>query len=334
MRRHQAGFALLLMLFVLLSAGISGLQQIRSYRTVTTPGFTTDQYALQTARQALLAYTALYPWLYGPRGAGPGHLPCPDTDALTVAPWSPASTRDGPNPPCGSAAIAIGQLPRHVNLPGNRYVFHVESHQRLEYGVSTDMINNPVNRMVNDEVIRGDHGKFPVVAWIRQPLDGNGHSQATPARVPVTRESLMPGVRQSVAAWLVRQVNRERDAACSPLPEWFSVSTSLGATDVLSLIARREPEPVTQLSNQTVGVLESCLEYPPQDGVADDRLIEDVPLASHWFVRNAWHERIVLRASENCGAYAFSQCLLVTEPRRTSAARTDERLYFMWQVAS
>ena len=318
------------MLFVLLGAGITGLSQIQGYRAASAPGFSADQYALQTARQALLTYAALYPWLYGPRGAGPGHLPCPDTDEQTMAPWSQASRRDGPNPPCGSEASAIGQLPRHVNLAGHRYVFHVESYQRLEYRVSSAMINNPVNRIINDAVIRGEQGQWPFVAWVRQPLDETGQPHSAISQVPVSRESLLPGVRRSVAAWLVRQVNRERDEVCSLTAEWVSASTSPDAPDLLSLIAQRESESVTQPAPQPVDSPGSCLEYPPQDAAVDDRLIEGVPLAAHWFMRNGWHERIVLQLSESCIAAQSRHCKLVSDPSGSRADRFDERLYFTW----
>lgn len=331
---QQSGFVLLLMLFVLLGAGVTGLSQTQGYRTVTASGFMADQYALQTARQALLTYAALYPWLYGPRGAGPGHLPCPDTDTLSSSPLSPSSSRDGPNPPCGSGAHATGQLPRHVNFPGHRYVFHVEPYQRLEYHVSSDLINNPVNRIVNDTVIRGEQGQWPVVAWVRQPLDEAGQSRASISQIPVSREALLPGVRQSVAAWLVQQVNRKLGKTCSPIPERMSASTSLDAAYLLSLIAQRESDPVTQSAPQPVDLPASCMESPPQDMSIDDRLIEGVPLAAHWFIRNGWHERVVIRLSEGCAAALSGVCLLVPDPSGSRPDRSDERLYFTWQVAS
>ncbi len=320
------------MLLVLLGAGIAGLSQTISYRSFSTRGFSADQYALQTARQALLTYAALYPWFYGPRGAGPGHLPCPDTDAPSMAPWSQASNRDGPNPPCGSEASAAGRLPRHVNFPGHRYVFHVESSQRLEYRVSSDMINNPVNRIINDAVIRGDQGQWPFVAWVRQPLGEAGRSRSAISQIPVSRESLLPGVKWSVAAWLVRQVNRERGEACSPSAEWVLASTIQDAPDLMSLIAQRESEPVVQPAPQPVDSLESCLVYLPQGMAVDDRLIEGVPLAAHWFVRNGWHERIVVQPSESCAASLSRNCILVTDSLGSRTDRFDERLYFTWQA--
>ncbi len=338
MRGQQSGFALLLMLFVLLSAGIAGLARTQAYSGVAAPGFTADQYALQTARQGLLTYAALYPWFYGPRGAGPGHLPCPDTDAVNWAVWSQASSRDGPNPPCGSDANATGQLPRHVNLPGHRYVFHVEPYQRLAYHVASEMINNPVNRIVNDAVIKGEQGQWPFVAWVRQPPDEASQTQFTTSRVPVSRESLLPGVRRSVAAWLLAQVNSERGEVCLLPPEWSSASSSPEVPGVLSLIAQRESEhlvqSMTQSSTQPEDSLHSCQDYPPQDMAADDRLIEGVPLASHWFVRNGWHQRVVIQSTESCAAGLSGTCILVSASPGLRTDTSDERLYFIWKAAS
>lgn len=111
-----------------------------------------DRRPLLQARLALLAHVSAYPESYGPLGAGPGHLPCPDTDASgwrqpgvpsrdagTSAPFS----GDGPDPPCGGAALAIGHLPRHVSLPGRRELFHAEDAQLWWYVVSADWVNNP-----------------------------------------------------------------------------------------------------------------------------------------------------------------------------------------------
>lgn len=332
MCRRQSGYALLLMLFVLLSAGVTGLSRTLHLRSASAPGFTAEQRALQIARQALLSYAALYPWLYGPRGAGPGHLPCPDTDILSVAARPRSSGRDGPNPPCGTDAEATGHLPRHVNLPGHRYVFHVEPLQRLEYLVSSDMINNPVNRIVNDEVIRANPEDLPYLAWIWQPLIENGQRKSPILRVPISRQSLLPGVRQSVAAWLVQQVNRHRVNGCSPVPERDSGYSRTEGLDVLNLIAEVKPGSLADASREIESAQEYCLESPLPGKAADDRLLEGVPLASHWFVRNRWHERIGLRASESCASEPYPNCILVPEEGGLHIDGSDERLYFIWRA--
>jgi hypothetical protein len=333
-RSQQSGYALLLMLFVLLGAGVAGFSRLAGHHGATAQGFTTAQYAMQTARQAMLSYTALYPYLYGPRGAGPGHLPCPDTDVSTIAHASQASNRDGPNPPCGSEAVATGLLPRQVNLPGYRYVFHVEPFQRFEYLVSSDMINNPVNRMVNDDVIRGVQGELPFLAWIRQPLVDQGQSTALISQVPITRRSLLPGVRQSVAAWLVQRINRQTSRGCSPVPGKNVELSWAEGMGLQRLIADSQPEPLTPVSTEPDHAPDTCLEMRRSTVASTDQLLEGVPLASHWFVRNGWHERIILQASEACTSDQSRHCLLVPDRHRLHRNDHDERLYFTWQVVS
>ena len=119
---------------------------------------------LLAARRALLSHVAAYPDVYGPRGAGPAHLPCPDTDtslvvgtldgrdrALGAAGATSAFAGDGPNPPCGGGALAVGRLPRHVTLSTHREAFHHEPAQRFLYALSTNYVNNPVGRPVGPD---------------------------------------------------------------------------------------------------------------------------------------------------------------------------------------
>lgn len=194
------------------------------------------------ARRALLAHAAAYPEHYGPRGAGPGHLPCPDTDR-----WPPSRGAargggtfdgEGPDPPCGEGAVAVGWLPRQVSLPSHREPFHHESARRLLYAVSTTVINNPLDRVVNPAATlvggggdveataraRGD----PVVALIVAPdlaradaetlaraaverIAGDaGGAQArlvagSEAQVALGRRVLIESAARRTAAWFVER---------------------------------------------------------------------------------------------------------------------------------
>ena len=116
---------------------------------------------LGQSRQALLSYSALYPYLYGPKGAGMGHLPCPDTDSLLLESmdWS---INHGPNPPCGNGPVAVGHLPSHISFSEERYMIHAGTGRRVEYTVSSTVINNPTNRPVNPDLISNFTAKdFP-----------------------------------------------------------------------------------------------------------------------------------------------------------------------------
>ncbi|ASJ76236.1 hypothetical protein [Granulosicoccus antarcticus] len=338
-RSQQSGFAILLMVFVLLGVGLTGLGQVSGLHRVSGSAFTTDQYALQAARQSLLSYAALYPFHYGARGAGPGHLPCPDTDFVRGAPWEQSSGRDGPNPPCGSGSVANGQLPRHVNLGAHRYLFHIEPFQRLEYSVSSGVINNPVNRIVNDQIIRGEPTASPFLAWVRQPPVEQGPSKKAFSKIAITRRSLLPGVKRSVSAWFVWQVNHHAANVCLPLP---SPSEWAQGLDPLSLIATRETVVTNQPASESVSEeSEPCLERLPPDSSEEGWELEGVPLDSHWFVRNRWYERIVISASEPCRGEVLGICNLVLDEDRADfeqsgdslgTGKSDERLHFIWRV--
>ena len=146
--RSQSGAALLLVLLTMLSGGAL---LMASWVSTSVPLERQRDRArvLGAARESLLAYAVGYIDLYGPRGAGPGHLPCPDTDPMDNAPDALSWLGDGPNPPCGHGSVALGRLPRHVSRPGHRYGFHGLPRQELWYAVSTAFVNNPVNRVVN-----------------------------------------------------------------------------------------------------------------------------------------------------------------------------------------
>ena len=144
----QSGAVMLLILLAMLTGG--GLLMASRVSTSVPLEIQQDRSrTLGMARQALLSYAVGYIDLYGPRGAGPGHLPCPDTDPMDDAPDALSWLGDGPNPPCGHGQVALGRLPRHISLPGHRYGFHGQPRQELWYAVSTGFVNNPVNRVVN-----------------------------------------------------------------------------------------------------------------------------------------------------------------------------------------
>ena len=77
---HQRGVVLLLLFFVLFMAGASVLLTTLNSNTVGNRQRVATAEALQEAKQALIGVAVLYGDYYGAAGAGPGHLPCPDTD--------------------------------------------------------------------------------------------------------------------------------------------------------------------------------------------------------------------------------------------------------------
>ena len=77
-----------------------------------------------------------------------------------------------------------------------------------------------------------------------------------------------------------------------------------------------------------------------------DWLLEGVPIASHWFVRNGWHERMVIEAPESCTPEPENECVLVPSPGQSfgqspgqrlgqsSANGSDDSLHFRWETTS
>jgi len=103
--QRQRGVILLLLFLVLLVAGVSLFMTVLNNNVETLRQEEEELAALMAAREALIAYAVLHADYYGAAGAGPGHLPCPDSDG------------DGlENVPCN--AVLLGRLPERVILPG------------------------------------------------------------------------------------------------------------------------------------------------------------------------------------------------------------------------
>jgi len=212
----QAGAALLVFFVLLASSGFAFLfggsyivQSGRaSYPTLN------DRLELMQSRQALLSYSSLYPFLYGPRGAGPGHFPCPDTDSsvhFNALDWS---RRAGPNPPCGSSIKTTGNLPSHINIGNKRYLVHSKIMSPVSYQVSTGVINNPVNRPVNPNFTFAEESPdwFPVL--LRETTSYGGEGSHIVSEMPITNAALLQSLRPAVAAWFVNRVSELFGQAC------------------------------------------------------------------------------------------------------------------------
>lgn len=102
---RQRGVILLLLFLVLLVAGVSLFLTVVNNNIATLQQEESDLAALMAARDALIAYAVLHSDHYGAIGAGPGHLPCPDSDGDGIE-----------NAPCN--ANLLGRLPQRIILPG------------------------------------------------------------------------------------------------------------------------------------------------------------------------------------------------------------------------
>lgn len=295
---------------------------------------------LLDARRALLAHVSAYPESYGPNGAGPGHLPCPDTDTpldadtrpSTGAP--PASFRgDGPDPPCGSGALALGRLPRHVSLPSHRELFHRERTQRFVYAVSTRFVNNPLNRIVNPGSGEASEGsaRDPVVALIvdtgETPLPPSAfpvsaddphdllerlrgavrrvsgrRAEARIEHVPVHRTTLLAAAGRRVAVWFVEtatRVARRRctagpEASAAECPRWPDIDPACVPVDGEHLLVWLADDSLPSSEPSSGGCTVAVDPMPLPE------TLENTPRERHWFVRNGWHRFVTLAIDPAC----------------------------------
>lgn len=261
-----------------------------------------DQTTLIEARQSLLSYAALYPWLYGPQGAGPGHLPCPDTDNPAqgkVFDHRGISNTDGPNPPCGKHSVASGKLPRHVRLSDRRYAFHTEPEQRATYRVSGEFINNPVNRIVNPSIV-DSQAKFNLAAVVELPVAAK---DLPGARVVLTHQVLLRSTLPSVAAWLIDKSQTLSRSWCDEVVPDVEISflnngngfNALRCTRFVAMVERCPHEQALLLAMDNLPETDSCAA-----DVLASLSLDGVPAARHWFVRNQWSEWFEFEKGEEC----------------------------------
>jgi len=273
------GFVLLALLFAgvlggggwLAVQGTAGGAPARAVRAVA------ELERARRAVEALGAHATLYPDLYGPTGAGPGHLPCPDRHQPRDGHLDPdLLARAGPDPPCAAYPMPGGSLPLHVNVARLRAGIDPAPAGAavLGYRLDAAVVNNPSGRPVNERTLPA------VLARVQ----GRGAGRALALR----RATIAPGVRRRVAAWLVARLG-ERAAApgcegVSPCPVLIALSVGTGAQSAA--------------------------------------LLEGVPPARHWFVRNGWQEDVRLRVAAPC---------LQRLARCTATIHSDRPLHIDWR---
>ena len=367
MSAHSShGYALLVVMMLMAGVGGGWLSMTGSGRSTGTQhgalASHSDIDALIQARQSLLSYAALYPYLYGPAGSGPAHLPCPDTDAAgmgNVASITDAGhRRDGPNPPCSSPDGSRGRLPRHTVLPGYRYLFHAAPWQMFEYEVASEVVNNPTNRLVNMATLQ-NLNNVPV-AWISLSLLSE---QQQVARVPIMGSSMYRATAASVAAWLIQRVAMRNAEFCvSNLVNEAAGAEAVLDTDSDSDDTPIAAEPISAIDPASTDELGNCYPVTAAEGMcvddaffrrlldtsasADDACLEEnftqytmesTPAARHWFFRNRWYESIAVSAAGEClyDAPVYAQChlQLISTPSYPAPLKAS-RIELQWQRSS
>lgn len=341
---YQRGYAVLLMLVILLSASAALLKSLSIYPSGASmlSSVVVQQRVLQRARQSLLSYGVIYPWLYGPQGAGPGHLPCPDTDYVTRAADVNLQSNDGPNPPCGQQQTSIGQLPRRVSLSGRRYAFSDLASSRVDYKVDSRVINNPVNRLVNPSLLSGESKQTSILATISVANQDDVQRSNTAFSSVITLNALQLGIRHSVAAWAIDRLHSLDSARCAPdQSNEFVLENSLAdrCQDIQQLIAQCadgqlpvEPylDELGAESNRVQFVFllltlaDSLLDvnHCPDD-IVSLLTLERVPIKRHWFYRNQWHQWLRIETTEACEIPNADGCRLAFQYQQAFAQLSE-----------
>ena len=257
-----AGFALLALLALLLAGATATalLGAVPSVGPVAGRGAAADLERLAAARDALLAYSTVYPELYGPTGAGPGHLPCPDTDdGFRLA---------GPNPPCGREEVVAGRLPRHVTVGDVRVGLDVDDGRGapVRYRLAARAANNPARRPL--ALVRGARDAVAELS-----LPGRDGSPGVALRIGA--DALDRAAERRVAAWIAARAASHGGDGTGP-------DGDDGATplDAAALVTRRT---ASATGDGTVLAL-----------------IDGVPRTRHWFVLDGWTRRFEVRVAPAC----------------------------------
>ncbi len=305
-RATQSGYATVLLLawLGLISVGLmKSHPSSHRHRSVWQP-LIQENTQLNIERDRLLYYAVDYVNLYGPGGAGPGHLPCPDTDA--------GALRPGPNPPCGSNHIQHGMLPDGVSRRVGRVAFTDSLFQRSEYSVAGSVVNNPsqamgVNQYPNELSFSHSRAGY---AQLRQP--------SGQVRV-LTQSSVESASTRWVRAWYVNHWLQSISLSCQrrnvrlhPKPSLHqlnkmpvaicSASSTLISSDVAAdPVGETDPplpssfctrgEDHCQISGQQL--LDWWLGPDAEDW-------EGVRIAQHWFVSNGWLQAATFDWAPQC----------------------------------
>jgi len=317
----QQGYAMMLFLPTLLAVMLSMSMAVAPINTTVVQ----QQQQLDEAAQRLVTYAATYLESYKPTGAGPGHLPCPDTD------WHHDSYQvnmglhgDGPNPPCGRSAIAIGKLPRHISHGKHRYAFHLEDKHNIWYAVDTRFINNPTNRVVNPNTVGRIRigSNAPVAAMVffidesarvwRQSMLATlseEHIAAIKQYKLISVASLMEAVTFRVEHWMQNRYqeigffNCASDSTCH-YRDLEPCDIPLRDKLLLLMVERAHTAPC----DSTTAGGDWLNQY------WQDARLDTVPLRRHWFIRNDWWRFVSVKIDSRCeSGVADCYTLVATE---------------------
>ncbi|MDO6461328.1 hypothetical protein Q4485_11515 [Granulosicoccaceae sp. 1_MG-2023] len=302
-RSGQRGAVLLLLcLALIVSSGVVLRQTLAEHRhsvRYTAPGM-----RLLAARDELIAYAVSYADHYGLSGAGPGHLPCPNTQL-------PDGSRssESPDPPCGGEPLALGRLPRQSGSDAAQRVTvfqrgTYDANNAIWYAVSAAFVNNPAAQVnpateatltldAREQVVavlidpgapfagRAGRPSLQPAAYLEaENADGDtvfanlSGDEGNDRVLPLSRAQLMPLVRRRVAAYILDWLSQWSQSQCGAEGLCFPPAGDEDGYCRADLSEGRLP--LLADDCEAAGLLEQELN---EAGIAYER---------HWFVRNGW----------------------------------------------
>ncbi len=309
---NQCGYALLTLLSGLGLAAFGFGLFLPQASLGQWQALTQDAFQLNRERSRLMEYSVDYVNLYGSSGAGPGHLPCPDTDL--------GQSRPGPNPPCGRGNFSDGLLPDGVTRHSKRTVFSDSLSNRSRYRVARPIVNNP-SRPVSTSRWPTEHNF---------ETDSKGYARLSrpsgQTRLLKQKQLEVP-VLKWVRAWLVWQLLESSLSYChkqlphaSVAPDVEEQSQRLTGNRLLATCPLNvASESSQQLINASI--IESCttglspcvlighnaLSWLINES---DEMWEDSALYNHWFLKNQWIDSLIINAHIECISRS-ADCLLL-----------------------
>lgn len=342
----QTGIVIVLLVIILsmLSIAVTGalphLSAAYDHSAADPQTILTRSSDLLEARQALLSYTTLYPYLYGPGGAGPGHFPCPDIDGRQIRGETIWAQNLGPNPPCGSLLKSTGRLPNHISFSSHRYLVHSRLESDIDYQLSDKFVNNPVNRRVNPTTIQTGSSRIEPPIRLSTSMQSPGSSTLNSVATNISSAVVLASAKLSVASWTTQRllavyglvcverlflyglnVNRdEQPSAMTPPDHGDDIENEQCQRRVALLrqcakAVNEESQRVVKLPAKIVLNLFSDLDLDDLQNTSDNELdcgwqdvpitnstisIEGIPARRHWFYRNAWADWIQFHVSTKC----------------------------------
>jgi hypothetical protein len=313
--KNQNGFSMVLLLILLTAIGgyVSATMSTGSRLSISLASVILMNATLGQSRQALISYSAHYAYLYGPKGAGVGHLPCPNTDSVLndMTGWS---VDHGPNPPCGGSAVAVGHLPSHISFPEGRYMIHEGLGPRVDYAVSDHVVNNPGNHPVNPALMSILLMDLKQLAILQQRALTANPNRIRTIEVMLSKKALMLAVRPSVAAWIIEKIDNTGGSYCVlyrkkiSLHELHELDDRCGQINQLVQQCRSDSD----VFQSNLLLLSLADVIPKQFQCAKSALeqiyIDGVPAKQHWLIRNGWLDWVSVEHDAQCAQLPSKPC--------------------------